>query len=203
MQLCLHAPPCWKEGQPLYFSHPPTPLPEEMRRGKLAEYNKRNESMYTDNKIFPIQNENLNGIPNQEDDKAISRRISTYVSSAADLKANVCSKSESNCIPSLNNNEIDISKVILSQSNPMDVCESKEALDMENERQLVEEAGAEVFLNKRIHHINQMDANVIDEEVNKAVTTATNRKTRSIQINFGMDSDSDSESENAAQVIEE
>lgn len=41
IQVALKAPPKWKVGLPLYFSHPPTISTEEMRRGKLAEYNKR------------------------------------------------------------------------------------------------------------------------------------------------------------------
>jgi hypothetical protein len=41
IQLALKAPPRWKIGLPLYFSHAPTISTEEMRRGKLADYNKR------------------------------------------------------------------------------------------------------------------------------------------------------------------
>lgn len=34
----ISAPDGWKEGFPLVRSHPPVPQPDQMRRGKLAEY---------------------------------------------------------------------------------------------------------------------------------------------------------------------
>ena len=41
IQVALKAPPKWKPGLPLFFSHPPAISTEEMRRGKLADYNLR------------------------------------------------------------------------------------------------------------------------------------------------------------------
>ena len=110
MQLCLHAPPSWQEGQPLYFSHPPVPLPEEMRKGKLAEFNQRHESMYHDN-----SNNNGNPILEKEDDGTISQRISTYVSSALELKQELIKQSNNN-----NNNS-----TYGNNSTKMDISESK------------------------------------------------------------------------------
>ena len=154
MQLSLKAPENWKVGLPLYFSHPPAPLPEEMRRGKLSEYNskfnraKHSKDITVDNSIL-AKLENFASIVEKEI-KAFATMHPSEVNLRADDQQAIQSTSMPTNALSDDTNEIEVSHLLI------------------NRKRLAE-------------------ASV---ETDVALAAAAARKSRNIQISFGL---SDSE----------
>ena len=162
VQLSLHAPKGWKIGFPLYFSHPPAPLPEEMRRGKLNEYNtKFSKTSVAKHAII---------------DNSVLSKLDYFASLVEkDTISTISVKQPDN---SINSNSIAVNEVSVESPEDDNIPVPAAANDDINEVEV-----AQLLLNRKRIAEKSVDADV-------AIAAAASRKSRHIQISFGL---SDSE----------
>ena len=168
IQVSLKAPKDWKIGLPLYFSHPPSASTEEMRRGKLAEFNRRENQM----RVSLIE------------DQTILNNIQKYIHVSKSTTS--LSKRKRDSVESSESKASRTRRTNLTQESVESFSDSQQSEDVKAEMEALE-------MRAHRERVRAEEEDLARLENDASAQVAAARPSRSLLINFGFSDSEDDE----------